>query len=253
MNQQTPRILVVDDDADICRNLCDILADLGYEVDSAPDGPSALALIDQKPYDVALLDYKMPGMDGLTLYREIKRRRADTVSLLVTAFASRETADEALTAGAWKVLSKPVDFGKLLGLVEEAVCQPLVLVIDDDHDLCHSLWDLFRDRGYRVALAHDSREASEQLRGQRYRVILIDLRLPDSDGSEIFRMVRTGDPCARTIVITGHRSEMDPILDGLIAEGVDAVCFKPFNIPVLLDKLDELAGIPGATAEDTSA
>ncbi len=253
MNQQTPRILVVDDDADICRNLCDILADLGYEVDSAPDGPSALVLIDQKPYDVALLDYKMPGMDGLTLYREIKRRRADTVSLLVTAFASRETADEALTAGAWKVLSKPVDFGKLLGLVEEAVCQPLVLVIDDDHDLCRSLWDLFRDRGYRVALAHDSREASVQLRGQRYRVILIDLRLPDSDGSEVFRMVRTGDPSARTIVITGHRSEMDPILDGLIAEGVDAVCFKPFNIPVLLDKLDELAGIPDASAEDTSA
>ncbi len=253
MSQPTPRILVVDDDADICRNLCDILSDLGYEVDSAPDGPTALALIEQQPYDVALLDYKMPGMDGLTLYREIKRRRADTVSLLVTAFASRETADEALTAGAWKVLSKPVDFARLLGLVEEAVCQPLVLVIDDDHDLCRSLWDLFRDRGYRVALAHDGREASERLRGHRYKVILIDLRLPDSDGSEVFRMVRTGDPSARTIVITGHRSEMDPILDGLIAEGVDAICFKPFNIPVLLDKLDELAGIPDAAAEDTSA
>lgn len=252
MSQQTPRILVVDDDEDICRNLCDILSDLGYEVDSALDGPTALLLIERQPYDVALIDYRMPGMDGLTLYREIKRRRADTVSLLVTAYATRETADEALTAGAWRVLSKPVDFSKLLELVEEALCQPLVLVVDDDHDLCRSLWDLFRDRGYRVALAHDGREASEHIRGHRYRVILIDLRLPDSNGTEVFRMVRTGDPNARTIVITGHRSEMDQTLDGLIAEGVDAICFKPFNIPLLLDKVDELAGGPREAAGDTS-
>ena len=56
----------------------------------------------------------MPGMDGLTLYREIKKQRAGTVSLLVTAFAGPATAEEALSAGAWKVLAKPVDFPKLL-------------------------------------------------------------------------------------------------------------------------------------------
>ncbi len=106
----TSRILVVDDDRDICRNLSDILTDLGYEVDFAHDGPSALELVRQRPYDVALLDCKMPGMDGLTLYREIKKQRAGTVSLLVTAYASPTTADEALAAGAWKVAAKPVDF-----------------------------------------------------------------------------------------------------------------------------------------------
>ena len=91
-----PRILVVDDDPDICRNLSDILTDLGYTVDFAHDGPSALELVRRRPYDVALLDLKMPGMDGLTLYREIKKQRAGTVALLVTAYASPATADEAL-------------------------------------------------------------------------------------------------------------------------------------------------------------
>lgn len=242
MNDGQPCILVVDDDVDICQNLCDILTDLGYRVDAAHDGPSALELIRQRPYDVALLDYKMPGMDGLTLYREIKKQRAGTVSLLVTAYATPATAEEALTAGAWKVVAKPVDFGKLLGLVDEAIGQPLVLVVDDDHDLCTSLWDLFRDHGYRVSLAHDGREAAEQLRDIRYKVVLIDMRIPDATGGEVFRMVREGNPEARTILITGHRSEMDQVIDRMVAEGADAVCYKPFDVPALLAKLRELSG-----------
>ncbi len=246
-----PRILVVDDDEDICRNLTDILTDLGYHVDSANDGLSALELVRQRPYDVALLDYKMPGMDGLTLYREIKKQRAGTVSLLVTAYANPTTAEAALTAGAWKVVAKPVDFRKLLGFVDEAIGQPLVLVVDDDEDLCTTLWDLFRDRGYRVSLAHGGHEAAEQLRDTRYKVVLIDLRIPDGNGGDVFRMVREANPEARTILITGHRSEMDELIDQILAEGADAVCYKPFDVPELLAKLWQLSGAQEEEAGQT--
>jgi CheY-like chemotaxis protein len=71
---------LVDDDVDTCRNLSDILTDLGYLVDVAHEGLSALDLVRRNHYDVALLDLKMPGMDGVTLYREIKRLRAGTSS-----------------------------------------------------------------------------------------------------------------------------------------------------------------------------
>ena len=64
------RVLVVDDEPDICSNLKDILSDVGYRVDCSCDGPSALELIRDGNYDVVLLDLRMPGMDGLTLYRE---------------------------------------------------------------------------------------------------------------------------------------------------------------------------------------
>jgi two-component system, NtrC family, response regulator HydG len=232
----------VDDDQDICRNLSDILSDLGYQVDSALDGPSALELVRRQPYDVALLDYKMPGMDGLTLYRHIKKERAGTVSLLVTAYAGPGTAEEALAAGAWKVVAKPVDFRKLLGLVDEAIGQPMVLVVDDDQDLCAVLWDLLRDQGYRVCLAHGGRDAADRLKDLRYKVVLIDMRIPDGTGSEVFRMVRDADPRARTILITGHRSQMDQLIERMIAEGADAVCYKPFDVPELLAKLGRLAG-----------
>ena len=92
------------------------------------------------------------------------------------------TAEEALAAGAWKVVPKPVDFAKLLGLVDEALDQPLVLIVDDDRDLVRNLWDLLRERGFRVCLAHDCREAAEQLKQSTFKVVLIDMRIPDGDG-----------------------------------------------------------------------
>ena len=110
MRAEGASILVVDDDVDTCRNLSDILTDMGYHVDTAHDGPTALGLARRRRYDVALLDFKMPGMDGLTLYRELRKLRAETVAIVVSAFAAKSTTAEALSAGAWQVLPKPIDF-----------------------------------------------------------------------------------------------------------------------------------------------
>src|SRR5947209_19121343 len=88
MTQQHPTILVVDDEVDTCRNLSDILTDLGYRVDVAHDGPSALELVRRNAYDVALLDLRMPGMDGLEWFHRIRQVRSGTVGIIVTAYAA---------------------------------------------------------------------------------------------------------------------------------------------------------------------
>ncbi|MBX6311411.1 MAG: response regulator [Isosphaeraceae bacterium] len=241
MSPSEPLILIVDDDVDICQNLSDILTDLGYRVDVAHDGLSALELVRRKSYDVALLDLRMPGMDGLTLYRKIKELRAGTVAMLVTAYAGGSTAEEALAAGAWQVLAKPVDFPGLLSLIEEALGQPLVLVVDDDRDLCRNLWDLLRERGYRVSLAHDGRDAAGKIREKTFDVVLIDMKIPEGDGVGVFRLVRAANPQARTVLITGHRAEVDAMVNQVLAEGADAVCYKPFDVPQLLGTIQHLA------------
>jgi CheY-like chemotaxis protein len=241
VSQPAANILVVDDDVDTCRNLADILTDMGHHVDTAHDGPSALELA-RRRYDVALLDFKMPGMDGLTLYRELRKVQAETVAIVVTAFAGKATTEDALAAGAWRVLPKPVDFPRLLGLVGQALGQPLVLVVDDDPDLCANLWDLLRERGYRVALAHDNGEAARRLKDRNFKVVLIDMKLPHGDGATVFRLVRQANPEARTVVITGARSEVDQLLRQVLDEGADAVCYKPFDVPQLLAVLARLAG-----------
>jgi two-component system, NtrC family, response regulator HydG len=240
MNQTAPAILVVDDEIDTCRNLSDILGDFGYQVETAQDGPSALELVRRSAFDVALLDLKMPGMDGLTLYREIKKLRPDMVAMIVSAFANEDAADEASATGIWKVLAKPVDLSRLLPLVDEAVNQPLVLVVDDDPDLCASLWDLLRDQGYRVGLAHDESTTLAHVQQADYRVVLIDMKLPDADGASVFRHVRQANPEARVMLITGFRHEVDDLIREAMSEGADAICYKPFDIPQLLEVLQRL-------------
>jgi CheY-like chemotaxis protein len=117
-------LLVLDDEPDTCASLSDILSDLGYRVDVAYDGPAALELSRRHPYGLALLDYTMPGMDGVELYGHLKRVRADTVGVLVTAYAADATVRAAVRAGIRRVLPKPVDFRHLLPLVEEVAGTP---------------------------------------------------------------------------------------------------------------------------------
>ena len=102
-----------------------------------------------------------------------------------------------------------------------------------------NLWDLLRERGYRVCLAHDENQAAERLKDRGYKVVLIDMKLPAGNGNSVFRLVRTTNPQARTIMITGHRSEMSELVQKVLAEGADAVCYKPFDIPQLLHTLQQ--------------
>lgn len=252
MNRDDPSILVVDDEVDTCKNLSDIFTDLGYRVDIAHDGWTALELVRKTPYDVAFLDLKMPGMDGLTLYREIKKLQAGTMTIIVTAFAASAIANDAVAAGAMQVLPKPVDVPNLLGLMNKALDQPMALIVDDDEDLCDNLWDLLHERGYRACVAHDESEAAERLMSRKYDVVLIDMKLPHGDGGHVFQLVKELNPQARTIAITGFRSEMDRLFEQVLAEGVDAVSYKPFDLPQLLATVARLTGKSGKRQEQST-
>jgi CheY-like chemotaxis protein len=112
---------LVDDDKDTCASMSDIFVDLGYTVDMAYDGPGAMELSEQHHYRLALLDFKMPGMDGVELCRRLKDSQPSVVVLLITAFASVVIIGEATQAGVRRSLMKPVDFSVLMPLVVEAV------------------------------------------------------------------------------------------------------------------------------------
>ncbi len=116
-----PRILVVDNDEGLVHFLTRLYAKLGYEVVSCSDGVSALAQVSQEPFDVILLDYKMPGLNGLDTLAEIKRLQVKTPVIIMTAFGTTETAIEAMKRGAYDYLLKPFDTEELKRITADAL------------------------------------------------------------------------------------------------------------------------------------
>ncbi len=100
-------ILIVDDEPNIRNNLATFVRGLGHDVEVAPDGPAALAALERKAADVVLTDVRMAGMDGLALLQEIRRRRPESVVVVMTAYATVAGAVEAMRAGAYDYLVKP--------------------------------------------------------------------------------------------------------------------------------------------------
>ncbi|HIJ85149.1 MAG: sigma-54-dependent Fis family transcriptional regulator [Magnetococcales bacterium] len=102
------QILVVDDEPAIRQVLVGMLTRAGYAVEHAGDGEEALARIEKGSFDVVLSDIKMPRMDGIELVRRVRAQGLDPLFLMITAFASVDTAIEAMRAGAYDYLIKPL-------------------------------------------------------------------------------------------------------------------------------------------------
>jgi DNA-binding response OmpR family regulator len=76
---------------------------------------------------------------------------------------------------------------------------------------------------------------------RKFNVVLLDLKLPEGTGKDVLARVREANPEARTIIITGHRRELESLIDEVLADGADAICYKPFDVRQLLGTIDQLS------------
>ena len=118
-----PKILVVDDEPIIAQLITDVLSGDGYDVDTASDGLIALECIDRHAYDLILSDLRMPGLDGLGLYRELEQRRPDLARRFVFITGTSEHTDYAGLLGDLPVpiLTKPFDMSELQRVARETL------------------------------------------------------------------------------------------------------------------------------------
>ena len=123
MTTETARILVVDDEFSVRDSLYNWFRKDGYEVTAAENATQALQAMQDHVFDVALLDIKMPGMDGMELQEHIHRIDSQIAVIMITAFASVDTAVRALKQGAFDYVTKPIDPDELSHLVLRALEQ----------------------------------------------------------------------------------------------------------------------------------
>jgi len=149
MTEKKLKILIADDDKEIRSLLNEILSDEGYDVATASDGLEAIASIQKNDYDIILTDLVMPNADGLEVLKTSKSKNEDTLVIIITGFATTESAIEATKSGAYDHITKPFLIEEIKSLISRAgeflfykkknkVLKNIIEVIEKETDLLQS-------------------------------------------------------------------------------------------------------------------
>jgi CheY-like chemotaxis protein len=202
------------------------------------DGYQAIDAARRTAFDLIFMDIKMPGINGVQTFREIKKITPRSVVVMMTGFAVEDLVKEALEEGAFSVVYKPFDTDKVIGLVEAVLKTVLILVVDDRSADRHVLSQILRDKGYRVTEAADGADAIQTVKDHHYDVIFMDIKLPGRDGLVTFQEIRAIDPQARVIFMTGFTLE-DSVKQALAA-GAYPVAYKPFDMESIVTLVKQI-------------
>ncbi|MCM2358214.1 MAG: response regulator [Geobacteraceae bacterium] len=247
------KVLVVDDDQRMVKTICDILTVKGYAAAPAYSGEDALEKANSEEPDCVLMDIKMPGIDGVEAVRLMTEAAPGLPVLLMSAYATREKAEEARLNGAYAVLAKPIDLQLLLSFLSILRKDESILVVDDDPQFCRTLKDGLEKTGYLVETEGEPGKVLGHME-QGYRLaVILDLKLGASDGIEVFREIRARYPEKPVVLITGCGEEMAPTIETGLCSGAYACLRKPFETAELVRVIEEISqGKLRALLGDTS-
>lgn len=117
---ESAKVLIVDDDVEFAYSLKDVLETEGYELESVNSGEEAISEIEKNPFDVILMDVKMPILNGVETFKKIKNISPKTPVIMITAFSFEDLIGEAMREGAFGILYKPLDFKRLIEIIDLA-------------------------------------------------------------------------------------------------------------------------------------
>lgn len=229
---ETVRILIVDDEPSVLLTLAANLELEGFEVLTAGDPREALELAEREEFDVLLTDVRMPGMDGVELYRRLKVMKPALRTIVMTAFAGEELLDQGLQEGVYTVLRKPFDIGQLAQLANRAARKGVVMVIDDKPEVGQSLSAALEGAGIPAVDVQSSKAALTRLAESPVDTCVIDLVMPEMDGAALCEAIRSLDRDVTLVVMTGQNV---PELVRDAAKAGSYMCLrKPFDVEALV-------------------
>ena len=238
-NNGKTNILIVDDLRNIRLTLGGILEDKGHNVVTAEDGYQAIEAARKTHFDAVFMDMKMPGINGVQTFREIKKVDPKTVVIMMTAYSVEDLVKEALEEGAYAIVYKPFDIDRIITIIEEVLEKILILVVDEQVSDREAMKTILTDRGYRVATAKDGAEAIEMVKSRHYDIIFLDVKLPGMDGVQVFEQVKEIDPTATVIMMTGYTEE--GLLKRAIGEGAYTCIYKPFDMEKVIRLVEKIS------------
>lgn len=235
------RILLVDDNEEFLDSTKDVLEEEDYRVVTAAGGEEAIRQVENSDFDVILMDIKMPGLNGVDAFVEMKRRKPGVKVVMCTAYIVESLIRRALEEGAYAVLNKPFEMELLLKTLEVVAQREncgVILVADRDKQLCAAIQAELSGLGHRVVVSHDGADALKKAEEYVFDILFLDINLPSVDGLEVHRRIRATQRNVLFTIIIGFAEEMDnAVQQQLRKENGLTTLLKPLDAEGLPDLL----------------
>ena len=246
------KILIVDDDVNMREMLYNAFRRQGYNVITAANGDDAIRVGSAKSPDLILLDFDMPGINGIEVLKKIREQDAKTKIVMLTGLGTDELEKQARSLGASGFLRKTLGVEIITKavneiLVEKKYAKNKILVVDDDSSIVTVLKEFLTKKGYDVAVAANGEEALKSFKGSRPMLVLLDINLNGMDGMVVLKRIREIDQDVGVVMTT---SVNDPkVLEDARKMGVYEYVMKPFTLDyletVVLTRLAIVAAVIG--------
>ena len=241
------KILVVDDDRDLALGLAEMMEMMDHQVSVVHSGEDAVSTFTAEHFDIAFMDMKLPGINGVEAFAQIRQSKPDARVVMMTGFRVDQLLEQAVEHGAVRILRKPFTPDEIFGALGEIEPEGIILIADDDPDFCESIEPALADAGYRVLVAHTGQDALDKVVNGDVNLLVLDLRLPIISGIEVYRELKRLGRAVPTIIVTGYRAEELGSIDELQSMSVTGCLFKPFEMKQLMSEIDKIFNAPGAT------
>jgi len=233
MNERKLKILIADDEEGLRLSMAGIMEFEGHDVVTASDGREAIEQVRKGSFDIAFLDIRMPGINGVDTFREVKKLSPETVVVMMTGYAVNELVREALEEGAYACIHKPFDMERIIEIIQNAEHRTSVLVVDNDTVLGKSIANTLNGSGFEVMLATTGSQALDHIKEDCCRIVLVNTELPDYKGSDLYQTIKQLKPGADVIMMSSDSNDVTVVNAAL--QGSCIFLHKPFKPERVLD------------------
>jgi two-component system, NtrC family, response regulator HydG len=236
------KALIVDDEKIVRDFFKRLLSLLGLEAVDVEDGYKAIEMVKKEKFDIIFLDVRMPGLNGLETYREIRKIDPNVLSVMITGYAVEDILEQAEKEGVCSAIHKPFDINQIKEVIErvakEDAKEPINVLVVDDDEAIHNFFSVFlNEKKLKFKIARDRNEALDAVKKEKFTLIFLDLVLKDVSGLDVFKEIKEIVPQANIVLITGHPQKAEEIKGKIEIAGC---LYKPFDIESIVGCIEKI-------------
>lgn len=233
------RVLIIDDDRDLAESLAELIEARGHTVGLAFSGEAGIARFRQQHYDVAFVDVKMPGLNGVETFLGLRKIDPSAAVIMMTGFSAEQVLRDGAQAGTLRVVDRAAITMEMMPIIDEVKPRRVLVGVGPERSLVADVRSELSSRGYAVDVAYSGEEVLERTMAGAADAVILDQRLPVLSGFDLYLALKWGGHPVPTIIAANRAKEHDAAID-LLQPITESILSKPFDPAEVLGELDKL-------------